>query len=851
MEYLIKSEPVIKDKYTIGFLDDSIDGEFHNRILAGISEAARELDINIIRFSYYSSHIAYKFSHQVDMVLDHIEQYDLDGLIFLGWTRAGAMYNYDDFMRRFGNIPLISVGTTHENIPSIIFEGDGFFRKLLLHLIEEHHYKRIAYIEHHRPDSRTEVYMQLLKKYGIYDPKLYVSDNDLVGKDVAERSKRAIEILLDERKLDVDAIISLNIPEISFIMAELESRGIVVPKDMAVVSYEDNDFAKYSTPGVTTIYFPWKELGRMGCISMDRLLREGSIPMITTINDFGRIIYRESCGCMPWYTASAATGGIVAADKILDELTPGEFHEIICSLDNKYKANGIKSEPLLKAFISSCSSRSYDAFLAEMDRQLRGIKESHNIVTLPSDMRRLLYPYFLNDIDLLLWSGELFLRSQVLVNEARACIHGSDVLEARKMDQSLHLVSQALLFNFSIQNLIDTLEWGLPLLDIKNCLIFISNSIFTGSDVEEDLFDNSVLIFKYKNGKREKTSGTAGILRDQLSQILSQMQEKVSVAYLLHVTDEIMGFALFSLGYEDENLYQSLSTHISTALSGIVLLNRLNITYRKLIEHAQKEGMADIATNILHSIGNILNSIGVSVHLMEKAVKSGVTEDVVMAGKLLQDYMDRLDELINEGERGKKLLSFYQSLGRHAKKMQQQLQSNLDRINTKVKAINEAVTAQQSYAGVDMKLEEQYIEPILKDALKLNRDYYEKLKIEVIEEYKSSLKVNTNRAKLFYIIHNILLNAQEAMSDATVPNRRLTVTMYEDSSGKYLKISDTGVGIQKDLLNKIFDYGFTTKPGKYGYGLYSCTSYIADMGGSICAESDGEGKGASFILKFS
>jgi C4-dicarboxylate-specific signal transduction histidine kinase len=125
------------------------------------------------------------------------------------------------------------------------------------------------------------------------------------------------------------------------------------------------------------------------------------------------------------------------------------------------------------------------------------------------------------------------------------------------------------------------------------------------------------------------------------------------------------------------------------------------------------------------------------------------------------------------------------------------------------------------------------------------------LKIEVIEEYKSSLKVNTNRAKLFYIIHNILLNAQEAMSDATVPNRRLTVTMYEDSSGKYLKISDTGVGIQKDLLNKIFDYGFTTKPGKYGYGLYSCTSYIADMGGSICAESDGEGKGASFILKFS
>ncbi len=850
MEYF-RSEPVIKRKYTIGFLDDSIDGEFHNRILAGISEAARELDINIIRFCYYSSHIAYKFSHQVDMVLDHIGQYQLDGLIFLGWTQAGAMYNYDDFTRRFATIPLLSVGTTHKNIPSVVFEGDEFVRRLLLHLIEEHHYKRIAYIEHHRPDSRTDTYFQLLKEYGIYDPQLYVSDTDLYGMDVATRSRRAIEILLDERKLDVDAIVSLNIPEIRFLLDELESRGIMIPKDIAVVAYEDDDFAKYSAPGFTTVYFPWKELGHTGCITMEKLLRGGEIPMVTTINHMGDIIYRESCGCMPRYITSAETVSLAPADKALAELTAGEFYKITNTLNNLYSKNGIIFEPLLKAFISSCASRSYDTFLAEMDRQLRRMKESHNIVMLPSDMRRLLYPYLLNDIDLLLWSGELFLQAQVLANEARACVHGSSVLEARDIDKSLQLVSQALLFNFSLQSLVDTLEWGLPLLNINSCLIFISNSIFTGSDVEENLFNNSLLIFKYINGRREKTSGEAGILKDQLSQILTDKYEPVSLAYLLHITDEIMGFALFSLGHEDENLYQSLSTHISTALSGIVLLNRLNITYRELIEHAQREGMADIATNILHNIGNILNSIGVSAHLMEKAIKSSVTEDVVMAGKLLLDDMSRLDDLIIEGERSKKLLSFYQSLGRHAKKMQQLLQSNLDRINIKVKAIDEAVTAQQSYAGVDMKLEEQYIEPILKDALKLNRELYEKLQIEVVEEYRNNVKAYVNRAKLFFIIHNILLNAQEAMYDISVPDRRLYVSIYEDDSGKYLKISDTGVGINKDILNKIFDYGFTTKSGKYGYSLYSCTSYINDMGGSICALSDGEGKGASFLLKFS
>ena len=110
---------------------------------------------------------------------------------------------------------LISVGTTHENIPSIIFEGDGFFRKLLLHLIEEHHYKRIAYIEHHRPDSRTEACYAVAKNM-VSMIRSYMSVTMILWVRINERSKRAIEIMLDERKLDVDAIISLNIPEMFY-----------------------------------------------------------------------------------------------------------------------------------------------------------------------------------------------------------------------------------------------------------------------------------------------------------------------------------------------------------------------------------------------------------------------------------------------------------------------------------------------------------------------------------------------------------------------------------------------------------------------------------------------------------
>ncbi|MGB4649398.1 MAG: hypothetical protein WBH87_08910, partial [Acetivibrionales bacterium] len=158
MVYHLKSGPVLKDRYIFGFLDENMETEYHNQILYGISEAARESGIEIIRFGYYSSHIAYKFSHQVDMILDHIQQYDLDGLLFLGWTQAGAMYNRDDFVERFKDMPVVSIGTGFSDIPCVYFPGDVAIYKLTRHLIDAHGYKRVAYIEHYREDNRKEAY---------------------------------------------------------------------------------------------------------------------------------------------------------------------------------------------------------------------------------------------------------------------------------------------------------------------------------------------------------------------------------------------------------------------------------------------------------------------------------------------------------------------------------------------------------------------------------------------------------------------------------------------------------------------------------------------------------------------
>lgn len=850
MEYYLKSGPIKKDRYTIGFLDDNQGNEFHNQILAGIAEAAKELDVEIVRFSYYSSHIAYKFTHQVDMVLDHIQQYELDGLLFLGWTMAGAMYNHDDFMRRFSSMPLISLGTIHPEIPSIIFNGDEHIARLTAHLIEGHNLSRIAYIEHFRPDNRMLAWKGAMEKYGIYDPRLYVSKKDLEGLDSAERSRRAVEILLDERKLDIQAIMTLNIFETGLVMNVLEDRGIRVPGDIAVTSYEDGPSARYSSPGYTTIYFPWKEFGYYGCRSMVELLRTGHMPMEVPIDFAGRLIFRGSCGCLPFGERFSRAGGIRLAPHGLKDITPDEIDSIASLLEERYGRLGIDSSGLLKSFVRTCLKRDGDIFLKELDRQLENVDMSYDIKELVLLLKKLADPYLAGDTDLMQWAGDLLNRSQSLIANMAANLYGGKLLESRMIDQNLQLINQMLLSDFSLKNLVDSLEKGLPMLNIRNCRIFISNSIFTGSDVEESLFDESVLIFNYRNGKKEKVTGLSGAFREQLSAIRSGNNEGINMAYLLHVTDEIMGFALFGAGLMDEAIYQTLAIYISTALWGMVLLNRLNLAYKKLLEQAQREGMADIAADILHNIGNILNSINVSVHLMEESVSSPVIDDIILAGRLLDEHLQRLGEFICNDPRGKKLMQFYLRLGVSAEKMENQLRHNLDRIREKVGDISEAVTAQQNYAGANTDLEELSLEPILEDALKLSQDTFDKSGICVVRDYRGSFKVRIQRAKLFYVIFNIISNAKDALNEADPPEKLLTISLYENRTGKYLKIRDNGIGIPEGIKNRVFDYGFTTKNGNYGYGLYSCACYMADMGGSIRLESDGEGKGASFILKF-
>lgn len=852
MEYTFGTTPSGNKRLKIGFLDENLNDDYHSQVMIGISKAAAELDIDFIRFGYYSSHIAYKFSHQVNMVLDHIDQYDLDGLMFLGWTRAGAMYNYKNFTRRFSSIPVLSIGTEYVDIPSVFFRGNDYIREMTLHLVKEHNLKKIAFIEHFRPDNRSDAYLEVMKDYSIFDPQMYITNKDLNNSISPSRTIRALEILLDERKLEPDAVISLNSNETMTIMKELKRRGITVPKDMALVSYEETEAWKYTLPGITTVYFPWMELGYNACMKMVELLTKGHIPHCTNIP--GMLIYRDSCGCTPLSIEMADAPYRTTDILHLNNSLENDKGLIIEKLEGRFHDSHVDFKALLDAFADSCKNRDDLGFLTELVKQLRKVKHisySFNLEDLVSLIRRLVLPYLSKDAELLFWSENLFQQAQVIACERTSGIQCFNMVQVKVIDQNLQEISQELIANFNLQNLTAALEKNISKLSINTCRIFVSNSILGDEANTNDLFENCTLVFDYQNGVRRNETNSSSTARRLLSELLDGNQPAgTSLAYLLHVTDEIMGFALFEPGPMDERVYQALSTHISTALRGMMLLNKLDNSYKKLVEHAQREGMADIAADILHNIGNILNSISVSAHMMDNAVKNAPFEDILKANELLELNIEKLGNFIQNDKKGKMLMQYYLKLGESMKELQGQLLNNVNRLNLKLGSVNEIISAQQNYAGVASQPEEISIVAILEDALKVHAVSLDKYRITIERDYSAHPRLVAQRAKLFYIFVNLINNARDSMTDTPFNERKLSISVYEGSNESCVKISDTGRGLSEGTIDKVFEFGYTARNEGRGFGLHISSSYMTEMGGAIMAESDGAGMGETFTVIF-
>ncbi|WDU61253.1 ATP-binding protein [Pseudomonas poae] len=270
----------------------------------------------------------------------------------------------------------------------------------------------------------------------------------------------------------------------------------------------------------------------------------------------------------------------------------------------------------------------------------------------------------------------------------------------------------------------------------------------------------------------------------------------------------------------------------------------------ELLDSARQAGMAEIATNVLHNVGNVLNSVNISAELVTRKLRSSKALGLGKAMQLINEHPDDLGAYLREDEKGKLLPGYLNQLVAAIATEQQGLTEELAQLSKSVDHIKDIVSTQQSYAGVSSLLEPVQISALMEDALRMNSGALNRHHVTVVKEYAQVPQLMADKHRLLLIMVNLISNAKYAMSNLTDRPRQITLSIktVEDSLLQ-ISVKDEGEGIPAENMTRIFTHGFTTRKEGHGFGLHSCALAAIEMNGRLTAHSDGPGKGAVFTLQ--
>lgn len=270
----------------------------------------------------------------------------------------------------------------------------------------------------------------------------------------------------------------------------------------------------------------------------------------------------------------------------------------------------------------------------------------------------------------------------------------------------------------------------------------------------------------------------------------------------------------------------------------------------QLAAAARQAGMAEIATNVLHNVGNVLNSVNISADLVTRKLRTSKALGLGKAVQMMNEHAEDLGDFISHDEKGKLLPGYLNQLVDALAVEQQSMTEELGQLTKSVDHIKEIVSAQQSYAGTSTIAETVQIKELIEDALRMNAGIIAARQITVVRNFAETPLLLLDKHRVLLILVNLIKNASRAMDDKPeLAHQIILQSEMHQGDTLVIKVIDNGEGIAPENLTRIFAHGFTTRKDGHGFGLHSCVLAAMEMGGSLEAHSDGPGTGATFTLK--
>lgn len=798
---------------TVGFLGTGLATFMQNQMWQGAMKAAQEHETRLVYYPTINLNSTPPFAPQSKVLFDLVDARYIDGLViwYAGIAEGVGIDRGESFLGRYKDIPLVTIGGKLANFPDLSIDNYHGVYASVEHLIKIHQRRRIAIVRgprgHPDADERYQAYADALRAYNLPVDPDYEAQSLFEVATAGKMTEMAVAHWLEDLHLDVDAIVASSDYMALGVIRAIESCGLRVPENIAVVGFDNVDDSEASIPSVTTVSQPFYELGRQGTEMLLALMDGQVVPARSTMP--AQLVVRESCGCtakslsLSQLVLEGYTKPTTDISYSPDMRSPGD----LAAAAQEFNIPVAQLENLAMLFKSDLNGKTSHQFLSALRLSLIEAQKTHfNAIAWQnaiSVLRRQALTTSNGDIG---WLGEtLFNQARILVTEIHQRAYVRQKLDVGLQLENVLRTSETLINSFEGQLFVDTLYQRLAELGF-------SSFYLTLYDKPGQPAMGSSLFLAYDNGQRLDLPPEA--LHFPTGQLLPEAVHPAHptapiVVEPLFFRDEQQGLLVFEVGPTEGTIYENLRAQISGALQGSRLHQQL-ITRTSELETANNE-LEAFSYSVSHDLRAPLRAIDGFSHILAEDYEAILPEEAQNLLKRIQYQVKWMGNLIAD------LLEF----------------SRIGRKPLQVEAIDT----------------NQLVQEILEDFWANN----EWKQAEIVVEALPPCKADWSLLKQVWI--NLISNAIKYSSKREHPRIEIRhITRDDDKTGDrktvYL-VKDNGVGFDMLYVDKLFGvFQRLHSENEYegtGIGLAIVRRIIERHGGTIWVEAEVD-KGATFYF---